>query len=395
MLKRIILMISTLFLLLGCVSTYVDSNKPLVTLQHFFSTQDALKTPRVSTTKNQLLLSWVRASSTTQQLMYAIYRDKQWSTPRAVVKGNNWFINYADYAKVEAIDEQHFIASWLEQSNTTSTHYQFKIKQSFDAGETWMETTSPLLEKDAEHGFISVVKKDGKALFTWISQVGKGYQIQSSQLDSDNQWSSVQIVDNASCSCCHTDMAKQENRVYSVYRNRTDEEIRDIAINIYQNQQWGKPNIIHDDGWKIKGCPVNGPSISANKNAYVIIWYTFSGGVRQAKLLVHSNTQRHVISIDKEAIGFVDSAIVNDVTAIVSWLSIANNEIFMNVQLVNLLDGSLGIKKTFKIDQKTMGFPSIGVFDGQLFVVNESDSKGIQIQQFDLKNGYFRKCSNC
>jgi len=380
--KHYLFIIILLLGLTNCVSPNIPLEKNTSYLP--FEASSSLKTPRLSSTQNSLVLSWVDTSASITQLRFSVYRDKQWSQAFTAAKGQNWFVNYADYAAVTAIDEQHFIASWLEQSSKTGTQYQFKIKQSFDAGKTWLATTSPLVVKDGEHGFISVLKKDNDAFFTWISQVGSDYQILSSALNADNQWSANHVVDDSSCSCCHTDMAAQGSRVLSVYRNRTKDEIRDIALNSYQNQQWSIAAVIHNDGWKINGCPVNGPSISANEDSTIIVWHTFAKNIPQVKLLTqHKGRQSRVILLDEQGIGYTDSAIVDDEMALISWLSISD-DVLMKIQAINLLDGSLGNIKRFKIDQQTIGFPSIAVFDEQLFVVNESDKSGIQIQQFKL-----------
>ena len=50
----------------------------------------------------------------------------------------------------------------------------------------------------------------------------------------------------------------------AVYRNRTDDEIRDIYVSRYEMGAWtvGKP--VHNDGWHVEACPVNGPVVSAH-----------------------------------------------------------------------------------------------------------------------------------
>lgn len=384
MLKLTLLGCTSLVLLLSCVSNDIQTNKALNLKAYPFKPINKLKTPRLSSTENTLLLSWVETSSSIKQLKYSMYDNKQWSEAKTAAFGANWFINYADFAKVEAVDDQHFIASWLEQTSRVSTQYQFKIKQSFDAGKTWLATTSPLAINDGERGFISAVKVDDNVIFTWISQVGDAYQIHSSMLNANNQWSDTLVVDNASCSCCHTDMAAQGNRALTVYRDRTKNEIRDIAISSFQHKKWQAPKVIHHDGWEINGCPVNGPSISANDDSLAIIWYTFAKNIPQVKLLTQLNSSLNKVTVlDEKGIGYVDSAMVNYVTVILSWLALTD-ELSLNMQTVSLLNGSLGAKMSFKINQETLGFPSITVFDEQLFVANESDRTGIQIQNFEL-----------
>jgi hypothetical protein len=63
-----------------------------------------------------------------------------------------------------------------------------------------------------------------------------------------------------------------------VYRDRSDKEIRDIAAVRYDGKAWGKPVPVHADGWKMAGCPVNGPAVAADGNTALVGWYTEAGG---------------------------------------------------------------------------------------------------------------------
>src|SRR5262249_42569933 len=54
-------------------------------------------------------------------------------------------------------------------------------------------------------------------------------------------------------------------------RDRSNKEIRDIAVTRFANGKWSAPQMISNDGWEIDGCPINGPPVSSNgKNAAVV-----------------------------------------------------------------------------------------------------------------------------
>jgi hypothetical protein len=59
-----------------------------------------------------------------------------------------------------------------------------------------------------------------------------------------------------------------------VYRDRSDEEIRDIAVVRRVDGQWTVPTRVHADNWRIEGCPVNGPSVVADGNKVAVAWFT-------------------------------------------------------------------------------------------------------------------------
>jgi hypothetical protein len=58
------------------------------------------------------------------------------------------------------------------------------------------------------------------------------------------------------------------------FRNRTKDEIRDIYVERLVAGHWSAPTMVHDDGWKITACPINGPAISANGREVAVAWYT-------------------------------------------------------------------------------------------------------------------------
>src|SRR5205814_10730752 len=58
------------------------------------------------------------------------------------------------------------------------------------------------------------------------------------------------------------------------YRNRSAEEARDIYVTRFTGDAWTVPARVHDDGWTIDGCPVNGPAISASGRNVVVAWFT-------------------------------------------------------------------------------------------------------------------------
>ena len=60
----------------------------------------------------------------------------------------------------------------------------------------------------------------------------------------------------------------------AVYRDRTADEIRDISAVRQADGEWTEPATIHNDGWEIAGCPVNGPAIDTMGDRISVIWFT-------------------------------------------------------------------------------------------------------------------------
>jgi hypothetical protein len=78
------------------------------------------------------------------------------------------------------------------------------------------------------------------------------------------------------------------------------------------------------DNWELSGCPVNGPSISASGDGVVVAWFTGAGDVPAVNVAFSNDvgaTFGDAIRIDRgEPIGRVDALLLEDGTALVSWV---------------------------------------------------------------------------
>jgi hypothetical protein len=72
--------------------------------------------------------------------------------------------------------------------------------------------------------------------------------------------------DSRVCDCCSTDTAVSPDGVIVAYRGRSADEVRDVFVSRYVAGRWGPPILVHNDGWRIEACPVNGPVKAGEKN---------------------------------------------------------------------------------------------------------------------------------
>jgi hypothetical protein len=109
-----------------------------------------------------------------------------------------------------------------------------------------------------------------------------------------------------------------------VYRNRTPEEIRDIHVVLAREGTWKPDQAVANDGWKISGCPVNGPAIAASGNGVVTAWFTMSGDVPRVRFARSDDggaTFGEALELDSEVpLGRVDIVLLDEGKAVVSWL---------------------------------------------------------------------------
>jgi len=109
-----------------------------------------------------------------------------------------------------------------------------------------------------------------------------------------------------------------------VYRDRSEKEIRDISVVRLNKGHWTEPRTVNADGWEIHGCPVNGPSLSADGKRVAVAWFTAAKETPQVKVVFSSDagtTYAPPILVDEGSpVGRVDVLMLSDGSALVSWL---------------------------------------------------------------------------
>lgn len=309
----------------------------------------------------RIILSWVETVAnpagtdqpTLNQLKYASLENSAWSEPTLVASGQDWFINWADFPSVVAIDNQQLAAHWLRRSGEDTYAYDVVISHSADNGQTWHAPRLPHADKTAsEHGFVSLYSLSPRSDATYFGAVwldgrntlnpppdnamtlraGEFSTATAQQRREQN--TQTKLLDARVCDCCQTDVATLGDAVIVAYRDRGDSEVRDIAVTRKINGNWQPGAVVARDGWRVNGCPVNGPAIAAltqthsaaTANSVALAWYTEAAGPK-VRLALSTNAAAsfdNPITVDEhQPIGRVDVELDDDGSAIVSWVRYA------------------------------------------------------------------------
>jgi hypothetical protein len=83
-----------------------------------------------ATTDGRIILSWVeKVGAKHCALRFATRSADEWSDPRTVAEGENWFINWADFPSVIALADGSFAAHWLLKSGSGNSVPARRTKQ--------------------------------------------------------------------------------------------------------------------------------------------------------------------------------------------------------------------------------------------------------------------------
>ncbi len=293
-------------------------------------------------------LSWVEKKDSVHQFKYAKMEAGQWSAPSMIASSNNWFVNWADYPMIATDGGENFIAHVLSKTVSTSYSYDIKMYTSADRGQAW--NNSFLLHDDgkvAEHGFVTLLPYQENLFVAWLdgrNTVMEGMEgtegmenmgghegghhgamsLRGAILDYSGKKINEWELDNKTCDCCQTGAAITDNGPIVVYRDRSDEEIRDMSIVRLVNGEWTAPKTIFPDNWKIAGCPVNGPKAVAIGNTLAVAWFTISEEEALVNVIFSTDggaTFEKPIRVDNgKAIGRVDIVMLDKDNAMVSWM---------------------------------------------------------------------------
>jgi len=318
-----------------------------------------------------VIMSWLEPHGAATALRYSLLNAGEWSTPKTIARGDNWFVNWADFPSVVAIDDTLWAAHWLVKAADGTYEYDVAVSISTDGGETWQEPIAPHTDGTlSEHGFVSLYPANGGVGALWLDgrNMESGMTLRSAVVSKDSRITDSQLADDLVCDCCQTDVAMGPNGPIAVYRNRTPDEIRDIYVIRMIGGKWEQGRPVANDGWNIAGCPVNGPAIAAQGSNVAVAWFTAANNKTKVRFALSTDGAEKFgdaidIAIDRP-LGRVGLLLLDDGTALVSWLSQGEGSEGLIQARAIFADGALGeVTTVAKTSSGRMsGFPQIAEY---------------------------------
>lgn len=356
--------------------------------------------PYLFSNSDKTLMSWIeRHEDTLVSLRYAELIDGDWHTPFDILQGTDWFVNWADFPMI-AENKGNFLSHVLKKSSAGTYSYDIKLNVLPRGSTNW--TTNLPLHTDGtatEHGFVTALPyKDDTFFITWLD--GRNTEekedgsrgamtIRAAELSASGEVSKDTLLDARTCDCCQTTAAITDYGPVVIYRDRSDEEIRDMSIVRQVAGKWTVPKSIYQDNWKINGCPVNGPKMASLGNNLAVAWFTAAGDQPKVNLVFSKDGGEHFdppIKVDEaDAIGRVDLVLLNDDTAIVSWMEAKDN----SAQLKAVKIARSGKKSESKIiaqmdGSRMTGFPQMELVGDRVYFAWTDFNKGLS----NIKTAY-------
>lgn len=336
--KKIILILVVINVSLSCNREYNEIDKN-ISLEEIPSPSNFGAQPNLFSTPNgETYLSWVQIKNdTAHQLYFAQLNKNKWSPKKLIAEGNNWFVNWADFPSIAVSkNERNIAVHWLQKRSVGTYDYDVHITQSDDLGKKWSPSFIPHTDNiAAEHGFVTMLPlANGRIFATWLdgrntkTEGAHGYPgamtLRVAEFDSEGNLFEEVELDARVCDCCQTDATASSEGLVVVYRDRSEDEIRDINIVRQVNGKWTSPKPIFKDNWEINGCPVNGPAITSNGLSIAVAWYSMAGDKGKVKVAFSKDGGANFsspIQVDEgDPLGRVDITFASPEIALVSWV---------------------------------------------------------------------------
>jgi hypothetical protein len=344
-----------------------------------------------------VLMSWIEPGDTSHMIRFARLSGDAWSEPRTIAESSTFFVNWADFPSIIELSDGRLAAHWLKRSGPGTYSYDVWIAFSDDAGDTWSAPVRPHDDGTlTEHGFVSLFETDGAPAAVWLD--GRNYadrdgmpaseemSVRFATFDAAGVPTNGASIDARACDCCQTAVAVSSSGPVLVYRDRSPDEIRDIAVTRLVDGRWTEPALVHDDGWHISACPVNGPAIDAAGDRLAVAWFTGAQDTARVRVAFSDDAGASFGSSTRVDLGMpsgrVDVLLLDDTRALVSWLERTGSTAQVLARIVST-DGSVSEPLSIggSSAERASGFPRMVLVGDRIVVAWTVPGEGVRVAE--------------
>ncbi|HSR54203.1 MAG TPA: sialidase family protein [Acidobacteriota bacterium] len=378
----------------------------------------------------RVYLNWQERNGGEILLRFAIWDGQSFSDARTIVQGTDLLANWADFPSLTVGGDGAITVHWMVRRDQRYA-YDIYIARSFDEGQNW--TQPVLLHKDgklAEHGFVSFIPySDARLGVIWLdgremaaeesSGEGAGHghgssegamTVRYAEIDEQGRPQGATVLDARVCECCQTDAVATSLGAAAVFRDRSEDEVRDIGIAVMgaatdeprqsahgkgsstmtepttsrsnrtvekASLAWGETHFVAEDGWKIPGCPVNGPRLDAKGQHLAVAWFTMGGdGTPRVKAAFSDDAGRSfstpTVLSQGSTMGRLDTLLLPDGSAAVALLEFADEDAEEPDLVLKRVTPNGTLSHTIKIAttsaRRPSGFPRLALSDDHIYI---------------------------
>ena len=284
----------------------------------------------------RVLLGWLQADGKDAHRFVFATADAKGAwlhAPRVIAGDRPLYANWADTPHLIATADGALWAHWLQRTGKGGGAYDVMLARSMDEGRSWSADVAVNDDgTEAEHGFATLWPEGRDRIgIAWLdgrNAAGHGHHgggrmtLRTTTFDGSLARSDERELDASTCDCCQTTSAMIKGEPMLAWRDRSDDEIRDIVIARRKGGTWQSEQAVHADGWHIAGCPVNGPALASLEGRVLIGWYTGAGDVPRVRIAMGDGDgfgPMHEVATGADVLGRVAVAL-DAKQAWIAWL---------------------------------------------------------------------------
>jgi hypothetical protein len=297
--------------------------------------------PQLTTSDRSVILSWLEQSDTSATLKFSELTGGAWTAAKTVASSDDWFVTDADVPTMLRKSDGTLVATTYPLVDPAIEAYDLRLSYSRDNGSTWSAPLSPHHDgTKSQHGFASLFEMPEGALgMVWLDgRVPEAMSVYFASFDAGWKQTAESSVNARVCECCPTSATMTADGPLVAFRDRTNQEIRDIHVTRIEQGKWTEAVPVHADNWRIEACPVNGPALSARGRTVAAAWFTARGNDGHAYAAFSQDAGRtwgNAIRLDDQtSLGRVDIELLNDGSAVATWVEFASERAQLRVRRV-------------------------------------------------------------
>lgn len=239
--------------------------------------------PALVASGGDLLLTWLEPGpGAGHRLRFARWRAGAWGAPVDLPTGDDLFVNWADTPEIAVAGNGDLIVAWLARRAGGKHDYDVELARSTDGGTSF--TRLGRLNDDgvaAEHGFVSFAPEGEGVRVFWLdgraTPAGGAMGLRTARVAGTTIGAS-ESVDERVCDCCSTAAVAGARGAAVAFRDRDEGEVRDVRLALRRPTGETESLAVGADGWRIEGCPVNGPALASDGSDLWVAWFTAAEG---------------------------------------------------------------------------------------------------------------------
>ena len=266
------------------------------------------------TAKGEVMLSWTEKDAQGMtSLCVAFSKDngKTFSEKNIIYSGTGIGNSRMMRAKVLSKKDGSFVAVFANRGEAAasgkgggrSSNLVYCVSK--DGAATW--TAPQPVDSDPKQGIVrgffdAVLMSNDEIAVAYLKDVANSTKHEERDLrlvvSKNGVMQPEKLIDPVVCDCCPINLfVDAQGALNVIYRDNND-DIRDMAkmVSTDNAATFSKPQILHNDGWKIMGCPHSGAVSSTTDKGALISWFSGAESEKGIRLATQDGKKLLVIN---------------------------------------------------------------------------------------------------